>query len=263
MAADAHDRQDTGLVQTSKPVVFLSFAFQTKAAWIKDCVQPLLRYYGCKVLTGEKYHLQEINRGVANDIGQSNLLIAFLTKNERLANGEWMTSQWVLQEIGFAAGKGIPVVLVRDKNVHLDIGILGNVQYIDLDSEYVAFAAFPPLRDAVKSLLFKNDRDDSLAVCHLAKRGRKDEWNTQWWDFWLWIDGSDDSLDLIADVTYEFPNSFNPKVEEGDPRFAFGDYGETDLPFVLRAVVRFRSGKRKIIRHKVTLPGTGISLIGQ
>ncbi len=246
---------------SAKPVVFLSYDFGARADWIKYCARPLLEFYGCKVLSGEKYHAQEINRGVTQDIARSNLLVSFLTRNERLATGEWMSSQWVLQEIGFAAGKGIPVVLVREKNVHLDVGILGNVQYIELDSDTEAFGAFPPLRSAVKRLLFEGQADDDLAVCHLAKRGSKDDWKRQWWDFWLWIDGAEDSLSSIDEVKYEFPESFSPQVEEGDPQNAFGDYAETEAPLVVRAMIRFKSGKKKIIRHKVTLPVTSISQI--
>ncbi len=251
-----------GSNQPAKPIVFLSYDFDPHADWIKYCARPLLEFYGCKVLSGEKYHAQEINRGVTQDIARSNLLISFLTRNERLASGEWMSSQWVLQEIGFAAGRGIPVVLVREKNVHLDVGILGNVQYIELDSDTEAFAAFLPLRSAVKRLLFEDQADNDLAVCHLAKRGSKDDWKRQWWDFWLWIDGSEDSLSSIDEVKYEFPDSFSPQVEEGDPQYAFGNYAETDIPLIVRAIIRFKSGKRKIIRHKVTLPVTSVSQIG-
>jgi hypothetical protein len=248
--------------QSTKPSVFVSYPFDARDEWIKYCVPSLLRLYGCHVLSGAKYPGQEINVAVTNDIARSNLLVAFLTRNQQLANGKWVPSEWVLQEIGFARGKGIPVVLVREQGVYTEIGIVGNIQVIDLDADGEAFWAFPQLRTAVRNLLFGGHSEDGLAVCHLAKRGRKDHWNKQWWDFWLWIDGCEDSLDSIAEVKYEFPQSFVPKYEEGDRHRAFGDYAETDAPVVVKAKIRFKSGKKKTVKHKVVLPGTGISQIG-
>ena len=247
--------------QSDKPSVFIAYSFDARDEWIKYCVPPLLRSYGCRVLSGENYPAQEINIAVTDDIARSNLLVAFLTRKQQLANGEWVPSEWVLQEIGFARGKGIPVVLIRERGVYTNIGIAGNIQVIGLDADTEAFWAFPQLRTAVRNLLFGGDPGDGLAVCHLAKRGRRDHWNKQWYDFWLWIDGNEDSLDSIAEVRYEFPPSFVPKFEEGDRHRAFGDYAETDLPIVVTVRIKFRSGKQKTVRHKVILPGTSISQI--
>jgi hypothetical protein len=247
--------------ESTKPSVFLSYSFNSRDEWIKYCVPTLLRMYGCRVLSGENYPAQEINIAVTNDIARSNLLVAFLTRDQKLANGDWVPSEWVLQEIGFARGKGIPVVLIRELGVYSNIGIVGNIQVIELDADREAFWVFPQLRGAIRNLLFGGQSENQLALCHLAKRGRKDHWNRQWWDFWLWIDGFQDSLDSIAEIIYEFPASFYPKSEEGDPHRSFGDYAETDLPVAVKAKIRFKSGRKMTIKHKVTLPGTGVSHI--
>jgi hypothetical protein len=243
------------------PLVFVSYRFSTRDEWIKYSVPPLLRLYGCCVLTGEDYPAQEIDVAVTDDIARSNLLVAFLTRDQKLANGGWVPSEWVLQEIGFAGGKGIPVVLIREQGVYTKIGILGNIQVIELDAVREAFWVFPQLRAAVSKLLFRGESEKGLAVCHLAKRGNKDEWNKQWWDFWLWIDGSKDSLDSIAEVKYEFPKTFSPNCEAGDRHRAFGDYGETDIPVMVKATIRFKSGEKMAVKHKITLPEPGISQI--
>ena len=188
------------------------------------------------------------------------MLIAFLTRTQQLKNGNWVPSEWVLSEIGFAIGKEIPVVLVRELGVFTEIGILGNVQVINLDAEAEAFTAFLGLRTAIRNLLFKGTHEDGLAVCHLAKPGRKDN-NTDWWDFWVWISGSNKSLESIAEVTYKFPIGFTPLEESGDPLKAFGNYGETDLPITIKAKIKFKSGNSKTVSHRITLFTPGITPI--
>lgn len=241
----------------SKPSVFVSYPFNPRDEWIRYCVPTLLRWYGCAVLSGENYQAQEINVAVTNDIARADLVIAFLTRRQRLENGDWVPSEWVLQEIGFARGKGIPVVLIREKGVYTQIGIVGNIQIIELDADREAFWVFPQLRAALRHLLFQSQPEHRLAVCHMAKRGARNRW-----DCWIWIDGSQESLELIAEVKYEFPKSFSPgKPEEGDPHRAFGDYADTDAPFLVKAKVRFKSGKKITVNHTVTLPGSGISQV--
>lgn len=244
--------------QSSKPKVFLSYPFSPRNEWIRHCVPPLLELWGCRVLSGRKYYGRDIKREVANDIARSKLLVAFLTRYQKLAGGDWTTSGWVLQETGFAVGKDIPVVLVEEIGVEVKGGIVGGIQVIKLDAGE-AFWALTQLRSAIKNILFPGEPDEELAVCHLAKPGRKDHKNRQWWDFGLWIDGSDDTLESVAEVKYEFGKAFDPECEEGEPDKAFGNISETNGPFVVRAKIRFKSGKRKLVQHKVTVQGTGIT----
>jgi len=113
--------QPDGPKQMSKPVVFIAYPFNARDEWVKHCVIPLLRFYGCEPITGESLFAEEINIAVGNAITRSNLVIAFLTRDKRLARdkksarAQWMSSEWVLQEIGFALGKGVPVVLIREE----------------------------------------------------------------------------------------------------------------------------------------------------
>jgi len=266
MSNGEHETTEEGKSEpngSSRPSVFLAYPFKERDEWIRYVVPPLLSHYGCDVRTGELYPGREINRAVRDDIAQSDLLVAFLTRTQQLMSGGWVPSEWVLSEIGFAIGKEIPVLLVREQGVFTEIGILGNVQIINLDSETEAFTAFVTLRAAIRDLLFGGKHEDGLAVCHLAKPGRKDRKNKQWWDFWVWISGSNKSLDSIAEVTYKFPESFTPEEEEGDPRKAFGDYAETDLSFTIKAKIKFKSGNRKTVHHKITVSAPGITPIRQ
>ena len=169
--------QDDLPVKSSTPVVFLSYPYRTRTEWIRHSVPQFLRLCGCEVATGENWPGEDIAGAIAREISRSDILIAFFTKDQKLANGEWAPSQWVLQEIGFARGRGIPVILIREEGVFKEAGILGGIQIIPLDSEREAFAAFVQLRSAIRRLLFKGQPEEGLAICHLAKPGRKDHWN--------------------------------------------------------------------------------------
>jgi hypothetical protein len=247
-------------VGSTRPSVFLAYPFRDRDEWIRYVVPPLLSHYGCDVRTGDLYPAQEINRAVRDDIARSNLLVAFLTRTAQLKNGNWVPSEWVISEIGFAIGREIPVVLVRELGVVTEIGILGNVQVINLDAEHEAFTAFVGLRAAIRNLLFKGKQEDGLAICHLAKPGEITG-NTQWWDFWVWISGSSKDLDSIAEVTYKFPNGFNPEEEPGDPLKALGVYGETDSSITIKAQIKFKTGNRRTVSHKITIFAPGITPI--
>lgn len=260
MVNDPNDRRKKLL----KPLIFLAFPFNPRDEWIRRCVPRLLNLYGCDVKTGEDYFAKDISNGVTNDIARSSLVVAFLTRTQKLADGRWAPSQWVLQEVGFARGKGIPVVVILENGVLYETGILGDIQVINLDADREAFAAFTRLRVAVRDLLFGGQSENRLAVCHLAKPGRKDHWERRWWDVWIWINGSEKQLESIAEVHYQFADTFSPKSEEGDPHGAFADYVETDSSTVVKARISAKSGKlrrKQIVTHKITLPGAGFTLI--
>lgn len=80
-------------------------------------------------------------------------------------------------------------------------------------------------------------------------------------NFWIWIRGSDQSLDTIVEVVYKFPESFAPELEEGDRHMAFGD-AETDASITLKAKIRFKAGNRLTLTHRVSVPGLDITRTG-
>ena len=200
-----------------------------------DYVSPLLKSYGFNVEIGN-FPGETINDAVTRSISKSQLLVAFLTKDEKLAKGNWISSGWVLQELGFARGRGIPVVVVRELGATTNVGILGDIQVIPLDME-APFLALTQLRSAVRRLVSRSEDDrERLGVQHLSKPGITDFRSKQWWNFWTWIDGSEEALQSVARVTYKFPQGFIPQCETSlHPQSAFGNYGETDAPIVVRA----------------------------
>jgi hypothetical protein len=238
--------------QSTRPTVFLAYPFRSRNTWIRYYVVPLLRLYGCNVDIGN-FPGEIINDAVTRAISQSQLLVAFLTKSARLAKGRWISSEWVLQELGFARGRGIPVVVVRELGVTTDVGILGDIQVIPLDMR-APFLALAQLRSAVHRLVLKSEVSDQLEVRHLSRLGRTDLRRKQWWDFWTWIDGSEEALQSVARVTYRFPKGFIPQSETSlHPQSAFGNYSETDAPIKVRTTIFFDSKRHKTLNHQITL----------
>lgn len=63
---------------------------------------------------------EEIKRAIRG----SELVLAFLTKNSR-------SSPWVNQEIGFALGKGIPVIPLKKGNIRVK-GLIESTKYVKM-----------------------------------------------------------------------------------------------------------------------------------
>lgn len=154
--------------------------------------------------------------------------------------------------MGFAKGKGIPTIVVRERGVRASVGLLGDVQLIELDPT-APFLALLPLRRTLQDLLPISPIQKTLVVRHVARPGAKQN-GKQWWDLWTWLDGKSETLDQINSVSYVFPKSFVPRTEPTSNRAAaFGNYGETDEDFDLQVVVNLHSKSKRKIPYRVTL----------
>lgn len=95
-----------GAVQQSArevaPTVFLSYSYGPKQEWIKHYVSAILGRWGYMADDGSQFEGLPIADAVRRTIGQAQAMIAFLTKRRKLVDGGWVSSDWVLQEIGFA-----------------------------------------------------------------------------------------------------------------------------------------------------------------
>lgn len=235
------------------PSIFLAFPFKERDGWIRHHLPSVFTSWGYRVQMGSHFHGRAISESVASTIGRTQLVVCFLTRGSKLAKAGWAASDWVLQELGFAKGKGIPVVVVHERGVRANVGLLGDVQLIELDPA-APFLALPPLRIALQEMLPTTPfQATTTQVHHLARPGRL-QLGKRWWDFWTWIDGPAGLLDRITRVSYVFPKSFTPVIETTSNRAAvFGNYGETDDEFDLRVTLESNSRSKEKIFHRVTL----------
>ena len=87
-------------------------------------------------------------------ISHSKLSKSFLLPNQlwgRTEEFEWKASDWVIQEIGMAIGRGIPLILLLENGCRKPGGMQGNVEFIPFDRSSPS-DAFIPLMDMIRSL---------------------------------------------------------------------------------------------------------------
>jgi hypothetical protein len=59
----------------------------------------------------------------------------FSLKNKKF-DPQWKTSDWIIQEIGLAIGRGLHLILLVESGVRQPGGLQGNLEYISFDREY-------------------------------------------------------------------------------------------------------------------------------
>lgn len=235
-----------------KPSIFLAFPFRERDGWIQHQLPGILASWGYRAAIGSHFHARPIAESVTSTIDATNLVVCFLLRGSRLAAGGWTASDWVLQELGYAKGKGLPVVVVRERGVRSEVGLLGDIQLIELDPT-APFLALLTLRATLQAMLPPAPTEGVLRVRHLA-RPTKQQDGKQWWDFWTWIDGPEDLLNAVTRVSYVFPRSFDPGSEASSNRAAaFGNYGETDDEFNLHVIAESRTKSKEKFKYRVAL----------
>jgi hypothetical protein len=251
--SSANSASDAGNAeQRDSPVIFLSYPFGSREVWIKQYMPLILRRQGYEVAEGSQLEGLGISGAVCTGIAAANAMVAFVTKCRKLVSGGWATSDWVLQEIGFARGKGLPVIVIVEKSVNVNLGLLGDIQKIELDPK-APYHALIRLRLALGIILRTARQSDEIRVEHIARMTKRVS-GKQWWDFWTWLDAPPQKLANIDSVSYHFPSSFRPLVETGKNRgYGFGNYGETDGPFELRVIINHVSAPAQELSHLVTL----------
>jgi tetratricopeptide (TPR) repeat protein len=111
-----------------------------------------------------------LNEKVLDQIKDKNLFIGICTKKEYSINQSemrrilgpwsmvnrgsltWKTSDWIVQEIGLAIGKGLELILLLEKGLALPGGLQGNIEYIPFNRESPELA-FGKLLEMITALL--------------------------------------------------------------------------------------------------------------
>jgi len=233
-------------------MVFVSYPFRSREEWIRHYVPSILGRWGYAVEEGSHFEGLAIADTVCRTIAKAQAMVAFITKCRKLVKGGWATSDWVLEEIGFARGKGVPVVVIVERGVDVNVGILSDIQTIDLDPK-APYHSLIRLRSALKSVLRNPKGPDELRIEHIARPTAKvsGKW---WWDFWTWVDAPPQRLSKIDSVSYQFPPSFRPRIEVGKNRgYGFGNYGETDNAFTLHVAINHENAPPQELQYRVTL----------
>lgn len=115
--------------------IFVGYGFNDRDEWIPKMIFPVIRAFGDEHVTGEDLQGEQITTAVIEQIRRSDALIGFVTRRgaQPNADGKWPTHRWVTDELSQAIAMGKKVVEVREKDVDVQGGILGDRQRIDYD----------------------------------------------------------------------------------------------------------------------------------
>jgi hypothetical protein len=111
--------------------IFVGFGYNDRDSWIPDFVFPLIRAFGCEVVTGEDMPGEVISDEVRRRVESADALIAFRTRRgDPDAGGVYRTHRWVEDELTYALGHGLQVMEVREEGVDDQGGLLGDRQWM-------------------------------------------------------------------------------------------------------------------------------------
>jgi hypothetical protein len=110
--------------------IFVAFGYNERDQWIPNLVFPIIKAFGDEVVSGEDVQGEQITDAVGREIRQSNALMAFATRREKINNKLWRTHRWVTDELAYATALKLRVVEIRETGVEEQGGIAGDRQRI-------------------------------------------------------------------------------------------------------------------------------------
>jgi hypothetical protein len=113
--------------------IFIGFGYNNDDKWIKELVFPLLESFDANIITGEDMHGEVLSEEVIKRIKKADGMLAFLTRRDRMENGNFTTHRWVHDELVTALNNKIPVIEIRENKVDRQGGITGDREYIPFD----------------------------------------------------------------------------------------------------------------------------------
>lgn len=110
--------------------IFVAYGYNERDKWVPNLVFPIIKAFGDEVVTGEELQGEQITDAVIREIRQSDALLAFLTKRQKIDETHWTTHRWVTDEISQAIAHDVLVAEIREVGVDEQGGIIGDRQRI-------------------------------------------------------------------------------------------------------------------------------------
>ena len=139
-----------------KPRVFVTYRFAEEDRKIVESIKKLLELEGfdCVGWKTDNVEIENVYNQVKKEIEDSDCVVVIFTRN-------WTTSNWLINEMSFAIGKGKPVILFFEDCIDPEerksiVGIVGDVEYLTFNryqlDEFI-LKAIPYIRDFYKKVL--------------------------------------------------------------------------------------------------------------
>lgn len=119
-------------------IVFIATSFAPSCRERAQVLADLLSAAGFQSVFGEGFGGAQLSEGVRERLASADVVVALLEP----ANGKREPSQWVIQEVTFAAALKKPCLLLVEKGVRFSQGLLGDIEFINFEASNYA-AVFP------------------------------------------------------------------------------------------------------------------------
>jgi len=112
--------------------VFVGFGYNERDKWIEEHVFPVLECMGFTVVHGKGLHGEVLQQGVKDQLDQSDAAVGFFTIRDGQGDADFTSHIWVRDEMVYFSAKNKPIVPIKEENVKVPDGLLGDRQYVVL-----------------------------------------------------------------------------------------------------------------------------------
>ena len=145
-------------MRRTTPKIFVGHSFQEEHKTVMAEIISFVNSFPVSVATGEKPTLIGVTKGVPEKvkslIDDADIVIAILTKDERIGDEKMISSKWVSDEIAYALGKSKTVIRLLETGAEYKPAISGDAEYISFDKENLS-DTFHKLSGLINSFLGK------------------------------------------------------------------------------------------------------------
>jgi len=106
---------------------FVGHGFNETDHELVEFVKAFLAELSIKSITGESAAAGSVSQKVKDRIAQAELFVGILTRREQLADGQWSTSEWILEERTHAAALGKKILLLKEDGIEFRGGLHGDL----------------------------------------------------------------------------------------------------------------------------------------
>jgi tetratricopeptide (TPR) repeat protein len=114
--------------------LFIIHHFDKQGRERAELLADILTLLTVEVVFGENFAGLRVSEGVQRRIAKAGLVVALLTRDVKVGEDIWQPSQWVIQEVTWAAAHRVPCLLVVEEGVRFD-GLLGDLEQIRFTSD--------------------------------------------------------------------------------------------------------------------------------
>lgn len=131
-AARALGDKKLQFLKSGQATLFLAYAFRAEVEPLIAQLRQLSLAQDFQILEGATPRATSVSEKVKEMIDSSTATVAVMSKDTE-KNGEWLASEWVVQEATYALGKKKTVIRLIEDGVKTDGRIFGDQEYIPVD----------------------------------------------------------------------------------------------------------------------------------